>query len=247
MKPGFFKNEELADCGPVAQLLFAGLWTLADRRGRLEDRPRRIKAELFPFYDADVDVMLTQLSQNGFITRYEHGGEKYIQINNFERHQNPHVKESESTIPAPGLNGAGTGNTGTSHADSLLPLTDSLNPILGAPRPKFAKPSLEEVTAYCKERGNNVSPNRFLNHYESNGWRVGKNPMKDWKAAVRTWEQNEHPGGNNATRQQVDNSAIGQVRAANKRARDAQRRADAAGVGENDHDVRAPLEVKLRD
>lgn len=53
-------------------------------------------------------------------------------------------------------------------------------------------------------------------------------------------------GGNNGTRQQVDNSAIGQVRAANKRARDAQRRADAAGVGENDHDVRAPLEVKLR-
>ncbi len=53
-------------------------------------------------------------------------------------------------------------------------------------------------------------------------------------------------GGNNGTRQQVDNSAIGQVRAANKRARDAQRRTDAAGVGENDHDVRAPLEVKLR-
>lgn len=54
---------------------------------------------------------------------------------------------------------------------------------------RFAPPTLEEVTAYCRERGNGVDPQRFIDHYTANGWKVGKNTMKDWKAAVRTWEK----------------------------------------------------------
>ena len=52
-------------------------------------------------------------------------------------------------------------------------------------------PTLEEVKAYCSERGNKVDPERWFDYYTSNGWKVGKNPMKDWKAAVRTWERGE--------------------------------------------------------
>lgn len=52
------------------------------------------------------------------------------------------------------------------------------------------KPTLEEVKAYCKERNNGVDAERWFNYYSANGWKVGKNPMKDWKAAVRTWERN---------------------------------------------------------
>lgn len=55
---------------------------------------------------------------------------------------------------------------------------------------RFIKPSLDEVKAYCQERQNNVDAERFVNYYEANGWKVGKNSMKDWKAAVRTWERN---------------------------------------------------------
>ena len=51
-------------------------------------------------------------------------------------------------------------------------------------------PSLSEVESYCRERGNQVNPQRFMDFYTANGWRVGKNPMKDWKAAVRSWESN---------------------------------------------------------
>lgn len=54
---------------------------------------------------------------------------------------------------------------------------------------RFRPPTLEEVRAYCQERKNNVFPDQWLDHYSSNGWRVGKNPMRDWKAAVRTWER----------------------------------------------------------
>ncbi len=59
----------------------------------------------------------------------------------------------------------------------------------------FVKPTLEEVTAYCLERGKGVDPQKWYNHYSANGWMVGKNPMKDWKAAVRTWERSGDNGG----------------------------------------------------
>lgn len=54
---------------------------------------------------------------------------------------------------------------------------------------RFKKPSVEEVAAYCKERKNNVDATQFINFYESKGWKIGNQSMKDWKAAVRTWEQ----------------------------------------------------------
>ena len=60
---------------------------------------------------------------------------------------------------------------------------------LDSKRKRFTPPTLEEVKAYCAERKNNVDAERFINYYESNGWKVGKNPMKDWKAAIRTWER----------------------------------------------------------
>ena len=56
---------------------------------------------------------------------------------------------------------------------------------------RFKKPTVEEVAEYCSQRGNTVNPDRFFNFYESKGWKIGKNSMKDWKAAVRTWEQEE--------------------------------------------------------
>jgi len=103
IKPGFFKNEGLADLHPQARLLFMGLWMLADREGRLEDRPKRIKAELFPYERADVDALLQSLadSTEKFIIRYKVDGEGYIQITNWARHQNPHHMEPASVIPAP--------------------------------------------------------------------------------------------------------------------------------------------------
>lgn len=56
----------------------------------------------------------------------------------------------------------------------------------------FQKPSLDDIRAYCISRGNNVDPEQFLNFYESKGWMVGKTPMRDWRAAIRTWEKREN-------------------------------------------------------
>lgn len=101
IKPGFFTNDLLAEIEPLGRLLFAGLWTLADRRGRLEDRPRKIKAEVVPYDDCDADALLDALAVRGFIVRYVADGTRLIQVCNWEKHQQPHVNERESDSPAP--------------------------------------------------------------------------------------------------------------------------------------------------
>ncbi len=132
LKPGFFKNEKLAECAPFARLLFAGLWCLADREGRLEDRPKRIRAEILPYDEGSIDEMLSELQKAGFIERYEAGGQGYIQVVNFGKHQTPHHKEPVSLIPALDKSGANPRQAQvlpkSSRADSLNLIPDSLNP-----------------------------------------------------------------------------------------------------------------------
>lgn len=100
IKPSIMDNEELAELEPMVRLLFVYLWMLADREGRLEDRPKRIAAQALP-YDraADVGAMLEELHKAGFIARYTADGIACIQILAFEKHQNPHVREAPSTLP----------------------------------------------------------------------------------------------------------------------------------------------------
>jgi len=139
IKPGFFRNEDLASLPALTRLCFAGLWTLADRDGRLEDRPRRIKAEVFPYEDADTETMIAALAGAGFLTRYRVGEVRVIQIQNWPKHQRPHKDEPVSKLPmpedstqspveptpvvveTPGLSARGIGNgergTGTGNGD----------------------------------------------------------------------------------------------------------------------------------
>ena len=67
---------------------------------------------------------------------------------------------------------------------------------------KFQKPTIEEIKSYCLERNNSINPIQFFDYYESKGWLIGKNPMKDWKACVRTWEQNQNKYNNNTSIEQ---------------------------------------------
>lgn len=101
LKPGFFSNEDLAECSPWARLCFAGLWTIADREGRLEDRPKRIQGQLFPMDATDVEPLLVELERYGFILRYAANGRGFIQVLEFSKHQNPHHREPKSVIPSP--------------------------------------------------------------------------------------------------------------------------------------------------
>lgn len=135
IKPGFFTNDDLVELDFATRLLFAGLWTVADKAGRLEDRPKKIKIAVFPADDLDIDAMLGVLAERGFITRYEANGAKYIQIDSWTKHQNPHHTEKASVIPprngeltvTPPLEQVDSQEQdGGNPADSLIP--DSLIP-----------------------------------------------------------------------------------------------------------------------
>jgi len=137
IKPGLFKNEILGVADPLYTILFEGLWVLADREGRMEDRPLRIKAEILPYREGiNVEAMLTWLAHQGFIARYTAEGKACIQILEFVKHQNPHKNEAESELPpyigqstsvSSKSEDAGTTSEkiGSARADSLT--TDSLN------------------------------------------------------------------------------------------------------------------------
>jgi hypothetical protein len=101
IKPSIFKNELLGVADPLVTLLFISLWTLADKQGRLEDRPLRIRGETFPYREnLDVNGYLTELVALGFIVRYEVDGVKIIEVVNFTKHQTPHSTEKQSELPA---------------------------------------------------------------------------------------------------------------------------------------------------
>lgn len=99
LKYEYFINEDLAQTSLQARLLGLGLTTLADREGRLEDRPLRIKVMLFPYDDVRVDDALNELQSVGFLQRYIVNNQRFIRIVNFLKHQKPHPKEAASSIP----------------------------------------------------------------------------------------------------------------------------------------------------
>ena len=103
IKPEFFKHEEIASLPAITRILFQGLWCMADRRGRLEDRPKRIKAEVLPYDEIDIEVALNALHHIGAIERYSADGISIIQVVNFEKHQRINGKEAltESAFQAP--------------------------------------------------------------------------------------------------------------------------------------------------
>jgi len=111
IKPEFWKHDGIAELEYATRLLFIALWCIADRRGRMEDRPRRIKAECFPYDELDVDAMLSELQAAGFIDRYEVEGVRIIEVRSFEKHQRLTGKEAETESIYPGKQWGNNGET----------------------------------------------------------------------------------------------------------------------------------------
>jgi hypothetical protein len=101
IKPEFFDDEDLCSLPYSHRLAFIGLWVQADREGRLEDRPLRLRARIFPYDDVDMEAILADLTTAGFIIRYVVSGRAYIQVKAFLHHQIPTRDEPTSEIPGP--------------------------------------------------------------------------------------------------------------------------------------------------
>jgi len=126
IKPGFFLNDELAEINPLGRILFEGLWCYADREGKLEDRPKRLKMEILPYDNCDINKYLEELKKREFIIRYSINGNNYIKIKNWNKHQSPHVKEQDSIIPEPDKNNVNIIQTqDKNNASTPLTITDT--------------------------------------------------------------------------------------------------------------------------
>lgn len=100
-------------------------------------------------------------------------------------------------------------------SDDGLKASETTPPPGSAPPPSpkrkvFKKPTVDEIRAYCAERHNSVDAEHFYDHYEANGWKIGgKSPMKDWRAAVRTWENNNYTSYGRKEQQKFGNTRPG--------------------------------------
>lgn len=206
LKPGLFKNDRLAELPIAARYVFAGLTTLADREGRLCDRPKWIHAELLPWdRDVDMDELLRLLADTKdvdgetFIIRYEAQGQRFIQITKFHLHQTPHVREAASVIPSPWTDDDGDSvQTQPRRTDEASATVTRPKPVRSAGPERVAPaarpaPTREAVRAYFKTiGGDDQVASKFFDHYSANGWLVGgENPMKSWRACARRWLKRE--------------------------------------------------------
>lgn len=192
IKPEFYANEEIAELHPLTRILFTGLWGLADVRGRLEDRPKRIKVSVLPYDDHDVDGALSDLDRAGFIKRYSVNGGRLIQVVNFEKHQRISGKEAENESLFPSVSEADTseepvkqqgsnGEAPVKHPESQegkgregIGMEGKIS--------RFAEPSQAEVDFECAKIGLPTTEGlKFVAFYGSKGWKVGKSPMKNWR------------------------------------------------------------------
>ena len=111
-------------------------------------------------------------------------------IDNIKRDAIKRSKQSEASKENGKLGGRPKGKQSIANASKskqkLANLADS-----DSKNKKFIRPTLEQIKDYCLERKNNVNPEKWLNHYESKGWKIGNQAMKDWKACIRTWEGKE--------------------------------------------------------
>lgn len=101
VRPDFFSDDRIAKCGPFGLHLYLGLMCLTDRDGRLEDRPIKIKAQLFPFFEVNVDEILDFLASAKLIVRYEVASAKLIEVIDFSKYQQVYQKEKSEGYPAP--------------------------------------------------------------------------------------------------------------------------------------------------
>lgn len=203
IKPGFFTNDALGEMEPLSRLLFAGLWVIADREGRLEDRPRKIRAEVMPYDDFDADKHLSSLEQAGFIARYESEGVKVIQVLAWGKHQNPHVKEAPSSLPEQCKHQTSTVQAPDKAQplpapaglipDSLLLIPDSLeNQCTHTPLarewklPKaWGDEAMAEFPHWTPDAVRSIAA-QFADH-----WRASGGSSADWSATWRKWCRDE--------------------------------------------------------
>ena len=215
IKESICSSEKLAALSDFEFRLWVGLITQADDAGRGDARPAIIKGHIFPFRERlsikDIDAALQELAAKGCVALYKVDGKPYFLFPGWVKHQR--VRDCKPKFPEPPENGAldtfaaDCGELPQVAADcgyNSIQSESIPNTKEGVRAARFTPPTVGEVRDYCRERGNTVDAERFVDFYAAKGWMVGKNRMKDWKAAVRTWEKEDGDGKRRSQPRGVD-------------------------------------------
>ena len=200
MDEGFVKiSRKLLNWEHADNLALTGFWIHLLLMANWEDRGKLKRGEFFttiPILASECGVSestvwryLNKLRESGEIkTTSDHKRTK-VHINQWNKYQSAQIdKTAEQTADKTGDKTAEqTGEQTYLYKRSKEDKKERSN------RESFAKPTLDELRAYILENGFSVDPERFLDYYDSNGWKVGKSRMKDWKKAVNNWQRNEKP------------------------------------------------------
>lgn len=193
--PNIWASEDFSKLSTLAKVVFIGMFSNADDEGRGKAKAVYLKSILFPYDEGirviDIDKTLSEIGSNMSVTFYTHNGNEYYVFDNWHKWQKvdkptpsmiPEV-DNDSTIIRRGL-----GEHSPNAPRKLAPNRIEQNRI-EKEKNIFSKPTVAEIQKYCSERKNTVDAEKFFDFYESKGWKVGKESMKDWKASVRTWEK----------------------------------------------------------
>lgn len=199
IKESICTSETIAELSDFEFRLWVGLIVCVDDAGRGDARPAIIKGRVFPLRDRvtvkDISAALHGLAAKGCVSLYEVDGKPYFWFPTWKDHQR--IRDSKPKYPEPpedcGLPqfAASCGELRPESESNTNPNPNPNTKESSARSRTFTPPTAEEVEEYCRERGNGINAQHFVDYYTARGWKIGSNSMKDWKAAVRTWEQKD--------------------------------------------------------
>lgn len=132
---------------------------------------------------------LNLLESDGMVTTKATTHRTVITIENYAIYNDVPTAKDTTEVSTNAQQGYQQGHSKGNTTNNINNINNSNNNNIG----RFTPPTVEEVAAYCQERGNSISPEAFIDYYSSRGWMIGKNKMKDWKATVRNWERRQKP------------------------------------------------------
>lgn len=203
LRDSLLESDKISSLSDFDFRLWVVLILLSDDYGVVDARPEIIKGRGYPLRVRvtvkDISDALQRLAAVGCVSLYTVGGKPYAQFPKWGEHQR--LRNSKHKYPTIDEAEQDCGNLpqvaascGELRSELELELELELERGRGTsaydapPRPRFEKPTLDDVRSYATERGYTSFPaERFIDYYTANGWKVGKNPMKDWRACVRSW------------------------------------------------------------
>jgi len=196
LREGIITSEPVNSLSWAEEVFYRRLHSVVDDFARYFAKPELLRAACYPLQldkvgNQDIVKWLEATQKAGLIRVYTIENKEYLQVLSFRQKE----RAKQSKFPC-----WSCANQMPCKCEADAPVVEDEVVIedvdeRGADKPptrkKFVKPTIPEIRGYCEQIGANINPVKFFNHYESNGWKVGKNPMKDWKAAVRNWNIQE--------------------------------------------------------